>query len=71
MIESLNGTLRDECLNANWCLSLGDARETIEAWKSEYNDFRPHRSLEDLKPSDFARSEHGARAASTEPGALA
>jgi putative transposase len=28
-IESFNGRLRDECLNANWCLPVGDARRKI------------------------------------------
>ena len=28
-IESFNGTFRDECLNANWFLSMEDAREKI------------------------------------------
>ncbi len=30
-IESFNGRLRAECLNASWFLSLADARERIEA----------------------------------------
>ena len=62
MIESFNGALRDECLNANWFLSLSDAREKIEAWKSEYNEFRPHSSLGDLTPSDFTRCSYGSAA---------
>lgn len=28
--ESFNGKLRDECLNANWFASLGDAQRVIE-----------------------------------------
>jgi hypothetical protein len=31
--ESFNGRLREECLNANWFLSLRDAKEKIEAWR--------------------------------------
>ena len=69
MIESFNGSLRDECLNTNWFLSLDDARGKIEAWRSEYNDFRPHSSLGDLTPSDFAQSEPGARTALMTSGA--
>jgi putative transposase len=30
-IESFNGRLRDECLNANWFTSLSDARRKIES----------------------------------------
>lgn len=53
MIESFNGTLRDECLNVNWFLSLEDARDKIEEWRIEYNEFRPHSSLENLTPQEF------------------
>jgi putative transposase len=44
-IESFNGRLRQECLNQNWFLSLADARETIENWRQDYNEYRPHSSL--------------------------
>lgn len=53
-IESFNGSLRDECLNVHWFLSLDDARSKIEAWRREYNGYRPHRSLADLSPDEFA-----------------
>ena len=54
VIESFNGSFRDECLNAHWFLSLQDAQEKIESWRIEYNTFRPHSSLGDLTPSNFA-----------------
>ena len=53
MIESFNGSFRDECLNVNWFLSLEDAREKIETWRQEYNEFRPHSSLDGLTPQQF------------------
>ncbi|MEO8276546.1 MAG: IS3 family transposase [Thermoanaerobaculia bacterium] len=34
-IESFNGKFRDECLNENWFLGLGDARRIIEVWRKE------------------------------------
>ena len=52
-IESFNGRLRQECLNQNWFLSLADARETIENWRQDYNEYRPHSSLEQQTPSEF------------------
>lgn len=52
-VESFNGKFRDECLSVNWFLSLDDAKEKIEAWKWEYNYFRPHSSLDDLSPQEF------------------
>ena len=54
-VESFNGKLRDECLNANQFLSIEDARSKIEAWRVDYNEFRPHSSLGDRTPADFAR----------------
>lgn len=53
-IESFNGSFRDECLNAHWFLSLEDAREKIEAWRQDYNTFRPHSSLDNLTPTEFS-----------------
>jgi len=52
-IESFNGSFRDECLNINWFLSLEDAREKIEEWRREYNEWRPHSSLDNLTPSQY------------------
>jgi len=54
MIESFNGRFRDECLNAQVFISLHDARQKIEAWRIDYNEHRPHGSLEDLTPREFA-----------------
>lgn len=57
-IESLNGSLRDECLNQHWFTSLRDASHTIEAWREDYNGVRPHSSLGYLTPSGFAEGVH-------------
>ena len=54
-IESFNGRLRDECLNANWFTSLRDARRKIETWRRDYNEQRPDSSLNYLPPAEFAR----------------
>jgi putative transposase len=53
-IESFNGRLRDECLNVNQFMSLDDARRQIEHWRVDYNGHRPHSSLGNLTPSEFA-----------------
>lgn len=53
-VESFNGRLRDECLNAHWFLSLADARAKIEAWRRDYNESRPHTSLGWLTPVEYA-----------------
>ena len=56
-IESFNGSFRDECLNTNWFMSVEDAIEKIERWKTDYNELRPHSSLTYLTPVDFARKQ--------------
>jgi putative transposase len=61
-IESFNGRLRDECLNANWFTSLSDARRKIETWRQDYNQQRPHSSLDYLPPAEFARTRAEMRA---------
>ena len=53
-IESFNGKFRDECLNENWFGSLQEAREVIEAWRIDYNRHRPHSSLNDMTPWEYA-----------------
>ncbi|HAX09264.1 MAG TPA: IS3 family transposase [Marinobacter hydrocarbonoclasticus] len=54
-VESFNGRLRQECLNENWFLSLADAEQKIEAWRTFYNQVRPHSALGWSTPSDYAR----------------
>jgi putative transposase len=54
-VESFNGTLRAECLDAHWFSDLIDARQRIEAWRMEYNASRPHRALGERTPNEFAR----------------
>jgi putative transposase len=56
-VESFNGRLRDECLNANWFLTLTDARQKIESWRHDYNEQRPHSSLNYLSPAQFAKRQ--------------
>jgi putative transposase len=53
-VESFNGRLRDECLNAHWFRNLMDARTKIGAWRDEYNGERPHSSLGYRTPNEFA-----------------
>jgi putative transposase len=55
-VESFNGRLRDECLNENWFGDLAEARETIEAWRQDYNQCRPHSALGYRTPEEFAQA---------------
>lgn len=54
LIESFNGRFRQECLNEHWFLSLEDAAGKIEAWRRDYNEHRPHSSLGNVPPAEFA-----------------
>ena len=54
-VESFNGKLRDTCLNLHWFVDLDDARKTIEAWRVDYNEVRPHSSLGRRSPAAYAR----------------
>ena len=53
-IESFNGKLRDECLNEHWFRNLHQAQKIISAWRRDYNQQRPHSSLDYLTPAEFA-----------------
>ena len=52
-VESFNGKMRDECLNAHWFTTLAEARRVIELWRHDYNHVRPHSSLGGLSPAQF------------------
>ena len=53
-IESFNGRLREECLNQHWFQDLDEVRSTLELWSLEYNIDRPHSSLGNLTPHEYA-----------------
>jgi putative transposase len=53
-VESFNGRMRDECLNANWFLNVADARHKIQAWRQDYNQQRPHSALGYRTPCEYA-----------------
>jgi putative transposase len=53
-IESFNARFRLECFNEHWFLSLEDAGEKIEEWRQDYNENRPHSSLGNVSPEEFA-----------------
>jgi len=68
-IESFNGKFRDECLNEHWFVNLADAKRKIEEWRIDYNTFRPHSSLGNLTPEEFA-AKHREQEKLTQPVAL-
>jgi len=53
--ESFNGKFRDECLGMQWFKNRIDAKVAIEDWRRMYNGVRPHSSLNNLTPAEYAR----------------
>jgi putative transposase len=53
-VESFNGKLREECLRIHWFQNLFEARRIIANWRRDYNERRPHSSLNYLTPAEFA-----------------
>ncbi len=53
VVESFNGSFRDECLNEMLFSSLAQARNQIASWKEDYNNHRPHSSLGNITPGEF------------------
>lgn len=45
IIESFNGSCRDEYLNEEMFDSLDDARQKLALWRYDYNNVRPHLSM--------------------------
>ncbi len=58
-IESFNDKLRDECLNREIFRNGKEAQTIVEAFRQEYNNYRPHSSLGYLTPVEFARRYYG------------
>ena len=68
--ESLNGRIRDECLNEHVFEGLAHARRLIEAWREDYNNIRPHGSLGNMPPTIY-RASLLSTLAVEQPGACA
>lgn len=57
-VESFNGRMRDELLNETLFRSLWQAQRLIAEWQTDYNEERPHTSLDGLTPNEFATRSH-------------
>src|SRR5436305_7643233 len=55
VIDSINGRLRDELLNETLFGSLAHARAALVEWKLDYNTVRPHSSIGNLPPVEYAK----------------
>ena len=57
-VESFNGKFRDGCLSQHWFVSLEEARGVSEQWRVDYNEWRPHRSLQHQTRARSPASSH-------------
>lgn len=55
-IERFSGRVRDECLNVHLFVTIADAQQNREAWRTDYNHLRPPSALASRPPADFARA---------------
>jgi putative transposase len=69
-VESFNDKFRYACLNAEYFVGLEDARRRIEAWRHDYNEQRPHRSIGRIPPAVFARRAAALQAPTAPSGLL-
>jgi putative transposase len=54
VIAAFNSRFRDECLHLHWVATVEEARRIIEAWRLDDNSVRPHGSLRQQTPAEFA-----------------
>ncbi len=55
-VERFNRTFREEILDMYVFRYLSEVREITENWITEYNEERPHESLGNLTPAEYARA---------------
>lgn len=54
-VERFNRTYRRHVLDAYLFDTINEVREATEIWMNDYNFFRPHESLNDLSPVQYAQ----------------
>ena len=59
-VERFNRTFHEEVLNFYVFSRLSEVRTIVDAWVQEYNEQRPHESLGNLTPEEFALNMPGA-----------
>lgn len=51
--EAFNSLVRRECLTLHYFLDIKDAEVMLRSWKEEYNNDRPHGSLDQSTPARY------------------
>lgn len=61
IVEAFNGSLRRECLSLHWFASLQEAQMLLNDWRADYNNVRPHSSLANDTPAEYAKTATGGK----------
>ncbi len=70
-IERFNRTYREEVLDINLFFTVQEAQTISDNWLDDYNNYRPHESLKNLAPTEFATQKAtGSLATAPNIGAL-
>jgi putative transposase len=56
-IERFNRSYREEVLDINLFTTTDEAQEITDEWLVTYNHYRPHESLNNLAPKEFAKQK--------------
>ena len=54
MLSRFNSKLRDELLNRELFLYIGELEYVADRWRMDYNHYRPHSGLDYMAPAAFA-----------------
>ena len=52
-IESFNASVRRECLSQHYFSTLAEAQVVLTAYRTDFNNHRPHSSLGQKTPAEF------------------
>ncbi len=58
-VKRFNGTFRRNMLDVHLNDSLDQVRQIAQVWLKDYNQMRPHDSLQGMNPVNYARAAAG------------